>query len=101
MEEGLGAKEGGGEWEAPGCPRVQVKVNVDCPPCVDRLRLASPPKAQICMNSFTVAPRNWEFDLTDIFANLGKVTVGSQDHLVSFDLKMILINKGHIMEVAG
>ena len=53
------------------------------------------------MNSFTVAPRNWEFDLTDIFANLGKVTVGSQDHLVSFDLKMILINKGHIMEVAG
>ena len=42
---------------------VQLKETVVLPPFVERFRLASPPRAQICMNSFTDAPRNWEFDL--------------------------------------
>ena len=49
---------------------VQLKATVVRPPLVERLRVASPPIAHICMNSFTDAPRNWEFVLINMLTNL-------------------------------
>ena len=71
MEDETGLEGRGVEWGAPGCPRVQLKETVASPPLVLRLREASPPRAQMLMNSLTEAPRNWEFDLEDIFNQMG------------------------------
>jgi hypothetical protein len=48
---------------------VQLKATLVSPPLVVRFSDASPPRTQMLMNSFTEAPRNWEFDL-DIFKKL-------------------------------
>ena len=58
---------GGGEWGAPGWPRVQVKETVARPLLVVRLREASPHIDHTVMNSLTDATTNCEFDLEDIF----------------------------------
>ena len=50
--------EGGREWGAPGCLRVQMKPMVVIPPMVERLREASPLMAQTVINSVTDAARN-------------------------------------------
>ena len=68
-----GAGTGGREWGAPGWPRLQLNSTVALPPLVVRFRVASPPKAQNCMNSPTDAPRNWEFDLDMLLA--GRITL--------------------------
>ena len=70
-DEGEGVGEGGGkkagmEWEAPGCPRVQLKPTVARPSLVVRLRVALPPRAQTERNSVTDAVTNCEFDFEDI-----------------------------------
>ena len=57
-----GADEGVREWGAPGWPRVQLNSTLTEPPLVVMFKVASPPKAQKCINSLTDAPRNWEFD---------------------------------------
>ena len=49
---------------------VQLKATVVRPPLVERLRVASPPKAHICMNSLTDAPKNWELVLVDMLTGL-------------------------------
>ena len=53
------------------------------------------------MNLFTDAPRNWEFDLMDMVTSLENETIGGQDHLVSFNIDIILTSKRHMAEVAG
>ena len=46
---------------------VQLNPTLAWPWLVVRLREAVPPRAQMLMNSFTDAVRNWEFSLEDIF----------------------------------
>ena len=41
---------------------MQLNSTLTVPPLVVKFSVASAPKDQNCMNSFTVAPRNWEFD---------------------------------------
>ena len=56
-----------GEKGTPGFSRVQFRLTLAMPLVVVRLRMASPPEAQIIMNSLTEAAKNWEFYLSDIF----------------------------------
>ena len=62
MGGGLGDREEGRPWGAPGWPRVQLKATVAWPLEVMRLR-----EAQTEMNSLTDAMTNWELSLDDIF----------------------------------
>ena len=51
----MGAGEAGEEKEAPGCPRVQLKVIVASPPLVVRFRELLPPELHTLINSFKEA----------------------------------------------
>ena len=79
---------------------MQLKATVVRSPGVERLRLASPPRAQTCINSFTEAPRNWEFVLKDIFRNLECLTRSNKDHHVSLNMSPIFMGKRYIIVVA-
>ena len=67
-EEGVDKGAGGSEWEAPGCPMVQLNPMVVKPPLVVRLRVALPPMAQTDINFVTEAAKNSELVLDNIFA---------------------------------
>ena len=65
-ERGRQQQREGDSGGASGCLMVQLNETFVMPLLVERLRVASPPKAQICKNSFIEAPRNWEFALMGI-----------------------------------
>ena len=79
---------------------MQLKATLVSPPLVVRFSDASPPRTQMLINSFTEAPRNWEFVLKDIFRNLECLTRSNKDHHVSLNMSPIFMGKRYIIEVA-